>query len=327
MQRRMVYFILVFAALLVFVWINGPTVSVDEHLHGGPIGDDVEGFLRHMEGNYEDIVPGTERTIVWANDSTREKTDIALVYLHGYSATRQETAPLTEIVARELNANVYYARLNGHGRTGEALGRARADSWIADTRQAIDIGQRIGRKVVLIGTSTGGTLATWLAAQNDEADVAAYILLSPNFGPRDVKSHMLNWPWSSWWVPLMVPEQRRWEPENELHEQYWTTSYPFKGLFQMMALVKMVYEKDLSQMRKPVLCIFSPDDPVVDAGRIEKAYQRFGSDVKEKLEINDPENGNLHVVAGDILSPKRTKYISEKIVEFISRVVLKGSDE
>ncbi len=326
MRRRMIYLILTFAVILFVLWQFGPKVHIVEEIHGGPIGDDVVGFLEHMEGNYEDIVPGTEKRIVWANDSTREKTDISLVYLHGYSATRQETAPLTEIIADELNANVYYTRLDGHGRTGEALGRARATSWIADTRQAIDIGQRIGRKVIVIGTSTGGTLATWLAAENDEPDVLAYILLSPNFGPRDPKSHMLNWPWSSLWIPLVVPEMRSWEAENAQHEKYWTTSYPFKGLFEMMALVKMVNEKDLSQMTRPIFCIFSPDDPVVDAKLIEKAYQRFGSQVKEKLLITDAENGNLHVLAGDILAPKRTQRIADKIVDFINRVDLKGDE-
>ncbi|MDD4273595.1 MAG: hypothetical protein PHG14_07705 [Desulfobacter postgatei] len=38
------------------------------------------------------------------------------VYIHGFSATRKETAPLSDLVAKTLNANLFYTRLSGHGR-------------------------------------------------------------------------------------------------------------------------------------------------------------------------------------------------------------------
>ena len=323
MSRGMI-FLVIGILLLIFLWQVGPRVHVDEKLHGGPIGEDVEKFLRVMEGNYSDIVPGAEQCIVWADSTTKAKTDLSIVYLHGFSASRQEVAPLTEIVADSLNANVFYTRLDGHGRTPEALGQARASSWIAGTRQAIDMGERIGNKVIVIGTSTGGTLATWLAALNDEPNIAAFILLSPNYGPVDRKSTLLNWRWATLWVPLVVPETRSWEAENEKQEKYWTTSYPFKVLFQMMALVKMVNEKDLSQAQAPTLFIFSPDDPVVDGEAIARAYEQYGSPIKEKIIIDDPENGNLHVVAGDILSANRTRPLAKEIVRFINGLTLKG---
>ena len=43
--------------------------------------------------------------------------------------------------------------------------------------------RRLGDKVVIMGVSTGGTLAAWLAAQPGADDVLALVLLSPNFGP------------------------------------------------------------------------------------------------------------------------------------------------
>ena len=38
---------------------------------------------------------------------------------------------------------------------------------------------RLGERVVVVGCSTGGTLATWLAASG--ADLAALVLISPNY--------------------------------------------------------------------------------------------------------------------------------------------------
>jgi len=58
------------------------------------------------------LVPDTESRIVWANGEAR--TPWAVVTLHGFSATRQETAPLAETVASLLNANLYEVRLTGH---------------------------------------------------------------------------------------------------------------------------------------------------------------------------------------------------------------------
>jgi esterase/lipase len=57
---------------------------------------------------------------VWANPD-KTKTPCAIVYLHGFSATRQETAPLSDLVAAQLGAYLYYTRLAGHGRGGEAM--------------------------------------------------------------------------------------------------------------------------------------------------------------------------------------------------------------
>ena len=59
------------------------------------------------------------------------------------------------------------------------------NAWINDYAEAIAIGRAIGDKVVVIGTSTGASLATWAASQPDlRDDVATIIAISPNMGCR-----------------------------------------------------------------------------------------------------------------------------------------------
>ncbi len=118
----------------------------------------LDDWLRDRESRYDDLVPGTERRIVWVDPGDPAPTELAVVYLHGFSATHRETASLTERVAASLDANAYLTRLTGHGRPGRALGRARAEHWFRDTAEAVEIGRRIGRRVVLLGVSTGGAL-------------------------------------------------------------------------------------------------------------------------------------------------------------------------
>jgi esterase/lipase len=102
------------------------------------------------------------------------RSAVALIYLHGFSSSRQESRPLMTQVASALGANLFYARLNGHGRTGEALAAASVADWQHDALEALAIGRQLGEQVVVVGASNGGTLATWLATQRASADLAAF---------------------------------------------------------------------------------------------------------------------------------------------------------
>jgi len=115
---------LVIIAALLLLFALGPRVQIDTTLDPVTLPADLDAYLAESEAQFDDIVPGTEKIIIWANPNTKAKTDVALVYLHGFSATRQEAAPLSDLVAEELDANLYYTRLSGHGRDGEAMTEA-----------------------------------------------------------------------------------------------------------------------------------------------------------------------------------------------------------
>ena len=86
---------------------------------------------------------------------------------------------MPEEVARALGANLFFTRLTGHGRTGAAMAEATAEDWLADMAEAMEIGRRLGQRVVVIGTSTGGTLAA-IAATDPQlnAGLAGTVLIS-----------------------------------------------------------------------------------------------------------------------------------------------------
>jgi pimeloyl-ACP methyl ester carboxylesterase len=162
--RRVVSWSTAIVATAVAVFFLGPRVDLARHPRPFSLPNDVEGYLARTEGQFDDIAPGAEKSIVWAG-AKRAKTPFAIVYLHGFSATRQETFPLCDLVAARLGANLHYTRLTGHGRGGRALAEATVSDWLNDAAEAFAIGERLGDKVIVIGTSTGGTLATWLALQ------------------------------------------------------------------------------------------------------------------------------------------------------------------
>ncbi|MEJ2746635.1 MAG: alpha/beta fold hydrolase, partial [Anaerolineae bacterium] len=214
-------FVLAFIVFIIVVFLAGPRVKVDTTLRPLTLPPDLDQYLAEAEARFDDIVPQAEKTIIWAGEPG-QKTNLSIVYLHGFSATRQETAPLSDKLAAALGANLFYTRFTGHGRTGPALGQATVNDWLNDTIEALEIGRRIGEKVIIIGVSTGGTAATWLATQPHLDDVLALILISPNFAPADSHSEILTWPWGEQIARLVLGSESEWEPVNELHGLYWT---------------------------------------------------------------------------------------------------------
>lgn len=310
---------LLLGALLAAFWLGGPRIAVDSPVASAALPIDLERHLAAGEARYADITPGAEKTIHWAHSDKRQ-TELAIIYLHGFSATRQETAPLSDLLARQLGANLFYTRLSGHGRSGAAMAEASVSDWLQDSQEALQIGRRLGRQVLVIGTSTGATLASWLALQPGTEDVRAYVLISPNFAPKDPAASVLTWPWAEHFVPLLLGPHYQWQPHNAQQARYWSHSYPVQALLPMMALVKHVREQPLERIAAPMLVIYSSADQVVSPAAIESAFARFGSAHKQLLALTDSQDPSHHVLAGDILSPRDTPRLQAAILDFIEKL-------
>ncbi len=315
-MKRTVPILILVGVLIAILLLAGRPEPVEPA--GVPVSLPVEldAYLQQAESSFDDIVPGAEKVIYWA-DSSRQRTPRSIVYLHGFSASRQETAPLSDSLARRWGANLYYARLTGHGRSDDAMGDADVNDWLYDAREALEIGRRIGERVVLVGTSTGGTLATWLAARADSDDLEALVLLSPNFWPKADGIEMLLWPYGAFLGRIAEGEYVEWEPTNEGHARYWTNRYPIEAAVEMMRLVNYVNTLDLSTMSVPTLVIYSPEDRVVEPEYVISTFEEIGSPRKLLVAVDEVEADNNHVLAGDVLSPGDTERIAAYIQEFV----------
>jgi esterase/lipase len=310
---------IVLCCILIVIFFMGPRVETDTTIHPITLPANLDQYLERSEAAFTDIVPGTEKTIIWAGEPG-VKTPLAVIYLHGFSATRQETAPLSDTVATELGANLFYTRFTGHGRTNDAMREGSVNAWINDLYEAMEIGRRIGDRIVLIGLSTGATAATWLATQSMSEDVAAFILISANFGLTDRRSMILTWPWGGPLAERILGPEYGWEPHNMLHHKYWSHRFPTKALLPMLALVKLTTSQKLEAITKPLLVIYSPEDKVVQVEAIEKNYRRIGSKQKQRITYSDARIPNGHVLAGDILAAESTRPLAGMIVDFVRKV-------
>lgn len=313
-------FLALIFALLALAWITAPKEVVDREIAFEPdaIGADVSAYLAAVEANFADIRPGVEKRVLWAGQ-VGAKTSFSIVYVHGFSATSEEIRPVPDQVAQAIGANLFFTRLAGHGRTGDAMAEASAGDWIEDLAEAVEIGRRIGDRVIVMATSTGATLAAIGATDPVlSKDVAGYILVSPNFGVANPAAKILDLPWARVWGPIVAGDRRGFATENAEHDKYWTTDYPTLALFPMAALIREAKASDYSLAKVPALFLYSPDDKVVDVSAIPSVRDSWAGGVQEeKRTMGEGDDPNSHVIAGRILSPGQTDEAAGIMVDWI----------
>lgn len=296
----------------------GPREPVDRRISfdAATLGADLDSWLAEAEAAIPGLRPGAEKRILWAG-APGAVTPLSIVYLHGFSATSQEIRPVPERVAEILGANLHFTRLAGHGRDGAALAEPVAGDWLEDTAEALAIGRRIGGRVLVIATSTGGTLAAIAASDPEMSErVAGMVLISPNFGLENPAARLLSLPFVRQWGPLVAGRERVVAPLNEAHAAHWTLRYPSVATVAVKALVDHAAGLDLSAARMPALFIWSEGDSVVSPAATGRAADRWGGPVQRELRVMGPgDDPSSHVIAGDILSPGQT----DETVDLIAR--------
>jgi alpha-beta hydrolase superfamily lysophospholipase len=286
---------------------------------GGRIADFSSGIpdLERIGDRAPGIIPGAEKRIRWYSGQVDSRTSWSVVYLHGFSATRQEIAPVGEMIADQMNANLFETRLAGHGRVQSPLEGVRAEDWLDDGVEALMVGAAIGEKIVLIGTSTGATLALALANLPGFDRVAGLVLISPNFAPRDPAAEFLTWPGGPQLAELLEGDTQSWTPANDLQGRFWSTSYPMAAVVEMMRLVKFARMGLPLTLDASVLIIYSPADTVIDVNRILTSYPLLRAPRKKLLEIETSGDQSNHVLAGNILAPENNELLTREVVQFI----------
>lgn len=266
-------------------------------------------WVQDQDTSEDTVLPGNHSQLHWGAEPGR-RTPLALVYLHGFSAGPMEIEPVMTQAAAELGANLYMPLLAGHGRGSDAMGRARAEQWVAETRRAIQVGQLLGERVVVVGTSTGGTLAV---IEAPPTELAGLVLINPNFGPQNRATELGLLPWGELLLTrLLAPYS--WEPSSPAQAQHWTTTYEIQAVVEMMLIVQAAREVDPATLELPTLVLRSDADHVVDQAAVTSFAGGLPQGDVVVVPYTSGENG--HVLAGAILSPSRTQEVQGALVEF-----------
>lgn len=314
------------SALIVAGYLLGPKPKkpvYNKELTQVPDLDDLDRYVASIESMHK-IKPGNEAEIIWA-DTLHRQTEYAIVYLHGFSASKTEGNPVYLNLAKELNANLYLARLADHGiDTLAPMQYFTADRLWETSKQAYAIGKKLGKKVILVGTSTGGTVALKLAATYPE--INSLILLSPNVAINDKNAWLLNNPWGLQIARKVVGgDERKVDDRTDEYKKYWYTNYRLESLVELeefieSSMVKTTFQK----VKQPVLLLYYyknelEQDPVVRVDAMLKMFDELGTpnDLKRKVAI--PNAGN-HVM-GSYITSKDLPSVNGAIERFVESML------
>jgi len=307
---RLLKILLVIGVVLAALYFLGPHPAKPVYTKTLPTVTDsgaaLEGYVASLESRHQ-LKKNNEARIVWANDSLKNITEYAIVYLHGFSASQEEGNPVHRNIAKAFGCNLYLARLAEHGiDTTDALYHFTAEELWETGKEAYAIGKKLGKKVILMGTSTGGTLALQLAAAYPE--IAGLVLYSPNIEINDPNAWLLNDPWGLQIARLVKKSKLNTTSRNDsIYNQFWNHTYRLEATVQLEELLETtMLPATFQQIKQPALSLYyykneKEQDPVVKVSAIQKMMGQLGTAENFKKSVAIPEAGN-HVLASPIQS-------------------------
>lgn len=324
---RFLKFLGLFIVLFIVVYFWGPHPSSPQlalslpELPQQP--DELEGFIRSQEATHR-LRPDNEARIIWLNDSIREVTEYAVVYLHGFSASQEEGDPVHLNFTKKFGCNLYLSRLAEHGiDTSEQLLNMTADNLWESAKQAYAIGKRLGKKVVLMSTSTGGTLALKLAAEYPE--IHSLILLSPNIEINDPNAWLLNNHWGLQIARMVQGKYNVPQDTTRLYKQYWNTPYRMEAAVQLEELLETTMKKStFERVKQPTLLLYyfkdeDHQDEVVKVSAMKRMFRQLGTPDSLKRAVPIPGAGD-HVI-GSYIKSKDVAAVEKECEKFAREVL------
>ncbi len=284
---------------------------------------ELETFVSQLESLAPLPVEGAEARITWACPDAPAKTPLVFLYLHGFSASRRESAPVTTELAGRFGANTFEARVAGHGCGATALSDTPASEWIKSALQAFEVACALGDSVVIVAMSNGASLATWLLLNApDRTRIHALLMMAPNFGIRSRLAPVLNLPYARAWLPALF---RNPEPAVTPAAEIWTSGYTVNALFEMQAMVNWLTRQDLALIAVPLALMYMPNDPTVDSHAAIRAFSRWGSRTRQLLPVVPNGDAREHVFVGEAMAPERTAWVVEEFERFLRELPPPGN--
>ncbi len=317
------------AMILLVIYMLGPKVKTQELTIAYPeIPMDAQGleqYLSTREDSVKGLKPGNEAYILWADSVTKQKTPYSIVYIHGFGASPMEGDPVHRFLAAHFGANLFVTRLPEHGisRTN-GMEYMTAQDLANAAGEAYQIGKSLGDKVIVVGTSMGGSLGLLLASQ--QPDLHALVLYSPAIRDEARLLEGFFKPWTLWVMKKTLLDNGVMIQQREGEKKaYWSEEYHANG-YESLAIVMYgeMNKETFAQVKQPVFMGYyfkneKEKDMVVSVAKMQEMFSQLGTPSAMKKELPFPKTGD-HVIASSITS-KDWQTVLFSSIEFLEKVV------
>lgn len=290
----------------------------------------LENSIKNKEVSVKGMKPGNEARIIWSNKYKEKQSPIAFVYLHGFGASGREGEPVMSMLSKKYDANVYLSRLKEHGLDrDDSFINLTPENYIASAKEALEIGKKIGKKVVIVSTSTGGTLSLKLASE--DTSVLGLVMYSPFIGLKNPAFRTILTPEGKAGFVKMNGSEIIKQKRPAEQAKYWSTKYHVNGY---EALIKMLTNnmtlETFAKVKIPVFVGYyykneKEQDQVVSVAAILEMYNNLGTSFDKKKKVAFPEAGN-HVIACDLRS-NDWEGVYNETVSFIDQIILEKNNQ
>jgi carboxylesterase len=278
--------------------------------HPDPAGDYAEAVERIESLQAQEASLGLNPLCQLKFMTQGQKTDQAIVFVHGYTNCPQQFGELGQLFY-DLGYNVLIVPAPQHGladRMTRDQARLTAEELAAYADEVVDIAQGLGEQVTLAGISMGATTTAWAALHRSDLDLA--VLISPAFGfqmfPASVTAPVVK-------AFAVLPNFYLWA-DSELKEASGTDfTYPrrsTRALAQTLRLGMAVQaqSEDAAPAARSMLVITNANDPSVDngltaemvaawhEGGVDVETFEFPADLELKHDLISPWQGTQEVV-------------------------------
>jgi esterase/lipase len=314
---------------LLFIYSIGPRVDSPEFSHSMPLVNSdlilLEDSINTSENFVKEIKEDNQARIIWQDSIAKNKTPISIVYLHGFTASGEEGNPTHRLFAEKYGCNLYIARLDYHGIGGEnQLQFMTPEGLYTDAKRAIAIGKSLGDEVIVMSTSTGGTLALYYAAHHD--DIKALINYSPNIRIKQKASYLLDKPWGLQLARLIYGGKYKVDECDDYDERYWNCKTRLEAVINLEALVEnTMLEETFTKITTPTFTAGyykndSENDPTVSVKAMKWMHDLLATKETFKKAIPFPEAGT-HVIANGVKS-KSWQAVYDSTCAFAEEVLM-----
>lgn len=265
----------------------------------------LDDYIAEKEAKVVNLKPDNQTQIIWA-DSIR-KTEWAVVYLHGFSASGMEAEPFHREFAKRYGCNLLLARLAEHGiNDRESFKNVTPKDWVDSAKEAIAIGQLMGEKIIVMSCSTGSTHSAFLAAENSDF-VDAQIMYSPNFAIDAPGTWLMTGPWGLQLSRLLLGGDYRKLGLPAPCYPYWTMEYRTEGVVAMQGLIDATMQDQyFEKTTQPTFIGYyyrdeENYDEVVSIPKMKAYMERIKTPAAQKEIVAFP-NVNSHVIVSGLQS-------------------------
>ncbi len=248
--------------------------------------------------------PGLEEKLIRFSPG---KTEYAILYIHGFGASRAEGEATVDPIAAKLKANTYYLRLPGHGTNLEDHRDTPFTEYIRVAEESFLMMDKLGNHTILMGTSMGGLIATYLAAKYPDK-LSSLVLFSPFYDFTVPLAKLFYFPGGTAFGELVQGKVRKSpakKPDDGLGEhyyEYWYKDQYLAAVHHVSDTTKFVLaQKPFEKIKVPVLLVYyykdkEHQDKTASVDAMLKAFPKFGGDQPNPLNTKLAIESGSHVL-------------------------------